>query len=286
MARLSTRFFYFCAFLLFALLLFLLPEGTQERIQGLGTFFLEPGKSLARISARTSREALGGLPENLSLKERDELLRALTEARLQTAAAENNSEKLRRDNQYLQYLLRLTNSPKEYTLTVCEVIKRNPLSDYYGTLLINRGHSDGLKIGQAVLSPDGLLGVLSEVTPKEAVVTLLGSPKFSLPCKITGKEIAGLIHAPAQTEGSSANLFFPPQKLSLDSLTGPHFDTVELDDLVVTCSLGSDNLLDDIPIGHIVEAETDTAGAYRYQIKPKANLENLRFVLVAIPPKR
>lgn len=285
MHRFSTRFFYFCAFLLFAVLLFMLPAGTQERIRGFGTFFLEPGKTLARISARITREALGGLPENLSLKERDELLNALAEARLQAASAENSSEKLRRDNQFLQGLLRMVNSPKEYTLTVCEVIRRNPLSDYYGTMLINRGHSDGLKAGQAVLIAEGLVGVISEVKSKEALVTLLGSPKFSLSCKIAGKEIAGLIHAPAQTDGSSASVFFPPQVLSLDSLTGARFDTVELDDLVATSSLGGDVLLEDIPIGHISEIETDTAGAYRYQLKPIASLDKLRFVLVAIPPK-
>ena len=285
MHRLSVRFFYFCAFLLFAVLLFMLPAGTQERIRGLGTFFLEPGKTLARISTRVTREALGGLPENMSLKERDELLEALADARLKVASAESRSEKLRRDNQFLQGLLRMVNSPKEYTLTICEVIRRNPLSDYYGTMLINRGHSDGLKAGQAVLTAEGLVGVLSEVKAKEALVTLLGSPKFSLACKIAGKEIAGLIHAPAQTEDSAANLFFPPQVLSLDSLAGVRFDMVELDDLVVTSSLGGDVLLEDIPIGHICNIETDTAGAYRYQLKPKANLENLRFVLVAIPPK-
>ncbi len=285
MHRFGTRFFYFCAFLLFAVLLFMLPSGTQERIQGFGTFFLEPGKTLARISARVAREALGGLPENLSLKERDELLIALGEARLKTAAAEISNDKLRRDNQFLQGLLRLVNSPKEYTLTVCEVIQRNPLSDYYGTMLINRGHSDGLKAGHAVLTPEGLVGVISEVRTKEALVTLLGSPKFSLSCKIAGKEISGLIHSPAQTEGISANLFFPPQTLSLDSLTGGRFDTVELNDLVATSSLGSDHLLEDIPIGHICKIETDTAGAFRYQLKPKASLENLRFVMVAIPPK-
>ncbi|NMA19789.1 MAG: rod shape-determining protein MreC [Lentisphaerae bacterium] len=266
-------------------MLFMLPAGTQDRIRGFGTFFLEPGKTLARISTRVTREALGGLPENMSLKERDELLSALADARLRVASAESSSEKLRRDNQFLQGLLRMVNTPKEYTLTVCEVIRRTPLSDYYGTMLINRGHSDGLKVGQAVLTSEGLVGVLSEVKAKEALVTLLGSPKFSLSCKIAGKEIAGLIHAPAQTEDSAANLFFPPQVLSLDSLAGVRFDMVELDDLVVTSSLGGDVLLEDIPIGHICNIETDTAGAYRYQLKPKASLDNLRFVLVAIPPK-
>jgi len=286
MHRLGTRFFYLCAFLLFAVLLFLLPSGTQERIRGFGTFFLEPGKTLARISTRVTREALGGLPENLSLKERDELFNALAEARLKAVSAEISSEKLRRDNQFLQGLLRMVNSPKEYTLTVCEVIRRNPLSDYYGTMLINRGHSDGLKAGQAVLTAEGLVGVISEANAKESLVTLLGSPKFSLPCKIAGKEIAGLIHAPAQAEGSAASVFFPPQVLSLDSLTGARFDAVELDDLVATSSLGGDVLLEDIPIGNICNIETDTAGAYRYQLKPIASIENLRFVMVAIPPKQ
>jgi rod shape-determining protein MreC len=286
MRRFGIRFFYLCAFLLFAALLFLLPAGTQERILGFGAFFLEPGQAAARVSARVSREALGGLPENMSLRERDELLSDLADARLKAARAEVSSEKLRRDNQFLQGLLRLVNSPKEHTLTVCEVIRRCPLSDYYGSILINRGHGDGLRTGQAVLTPEGLVGVVSEVKSKEALVALLGNPKFSLSCKIAGKEVCGLLHAPAQADKASIEIFLPPQTLSLDSLSGSHFDSVEIGDLVATSSLGSEHLLEDIPIGHISAIETDTAGAFRYLLKAKASLDKLRFVMVAIPPKQ
>ncbi len=251
---------------------------------GAGRFFMEPSKRLTAIGARMTREALGGLPENMTVDERDTLLQELTLARQQAYSAEKKIQGLQQNNDYLQYLLRLSKRPEQpHLLVVCEVIKRNPSSDYYGTLLINRGYGDGLKVGQAVRSVEGLVGVISEASAREAVVTLLGSPKFSLPCKIAGKGISGIIHCPAEYTSRPAIVgFFPPEHLTLYSLSGDSFTRVEIDDEVVTCNLGSEHLIADIPIGVISKVETDTAGAYRYQISPKAPLGQLKFLLVAI----
>lgn len=285
MSSFLNKLFCFFSFLFLALLFFLLPFGTLERIKGVAAFFVNPGKSFANISMRISREALGGLPENFSLEERDKLLQQTADANKRATLAELASEELLHQNQQLQRLLRLSRNAKEYTLSVCEVIRRNPLSDYYGTIVINRGIGDGLKAGQAVLSTEGLLGIITEVNSSDSLVTLLGSPKFSMPCKIAGKEISGLIHAPLQKEHSGGQLFFPASELHFDTLSGLRFNTVELGDLIISSSLGSDDLLAGITIGNITEVNTDNAGAYVCKVKPKASLENLRFVMVAIPAK-
>ncbi|MDD3696063.1 MAG: rod shape-determining protein MreC [Lentisphaeria bacterium] len=283
MSKLSSKIFYFLAFLLLLALLFFLPEGRQQRLRELLALASSPAKTLAEIGARVSREALGGLPENFSLEERDALLQDLAQTRIELHAAQNDSERLRQDNITLQTLLRLQRSPKTHTLIVCRVLRRYPLSDYYGSILIDRGHSDGLKPGHAVLSPEGLVGIVAQTTAKESQVTLVGSPRLSLSCKLAKKNIAALIHGPARAANSSADLFLPPQDMLLDSLSGDDFDSVNEGDWVLTSSLGSENLLDDIPIGRVSASETDNAGAKRYQVHPAAGLENLRYVLVAIP---
>lgn len=285
MSSIPDKLFLWLCFCALSLSLFFLPAGVQERIQGTVRFASEPGKCLAAITARMTREALGGLPENMSVAERDALLQELTSARQRAFIAEKKIYGLQKNNDYLQYLLRLSKLPEQpHVLVVCEVIKRNPLSDYYGTLLINRGYSDGLKAGQAVRSVEGLVGVISETSAREAVVTLLGSAKFSLPGKIAGKDIRGIIHCPADYAPAPAILgFFPPEHLTLYSLSGDSFTSVEIEDQVVTCDLAGGNLVADIPIGIIRKIETDTAGACRYQISPAAALGHLNFLLVAIP---
>ena len=283
MSKISSKFFYFLAFLLLLALFLFIPEGRQQRLRELLALGSAPAKTLAEITARVSREALGGLPENMSLQERDELLQELAQARIELHAAHNDSERLRQDNITLQTLLRMQRSPKSHTLVICRVLRRLPLSDYYGSILIDRGHSDGLKPGHAVISTEGLVGIVSHAAAKESQVMLLGSPRLSLYCKLARKNMVGLIHGPARKTDKGADLFFPPPKMQLDSISGADFEDVEEGDEVLTCSLGDENLLDDIPIGRISGSEIDSAGSRRYQVHPIASFENLRYVLVAIP---
>jgi rod shape-determining protein MreC len=80
---------------------------------------------------------------------------------------------LETENQRLRGLLHLqTLSP---TRLSAPVISRVP-GGWWQQLLLGKGSLEGVKVGQAVLAPGGLIGLVSSVTPTTATVTLLTDP--------------------------------------------------------------------------------------------------------------
>jgi len=61
------------------------------------------------------------------------------------------------------------------TRLTAAVIARDP-AGWWQTLLLGRGSLQGVRSGQAVLAPGGLLGLVGDVTPSTARVTLLTDP--------------------------------------------------------------------------------------------------------------
>jgi rod shape-determining protein MreC len=61
------------------------------------------------------------------------------------------------------------------TRLTAPVIARDP-AGWWQTLLIGRGSLEGVREGQAVLAPGGLIGLVSSTTPSTARVTLLTDP--------------------------------------------------------------------------------------------------------------
>lgn len=80
---------------------------------------------------------------------------------------------LERDNIRLRQLLELQREggPR----ITAPVISRQP-AGWWHTLLLGRGGVQGIRRGQAVLAPGGLIGRVSSVTPTTATVTLLTDP--------------------------------------------------------------------------------------------------------------
>jgi rod shape-determining protein MreC len=80
---------------------------------------------------------------------------------------------LETENQRLRGLLQLqTLSP---TRLSAPVISRVP-GGWWQQLLLGKGSLEGVQVGQAVLAPGGLIGLVSSVTPTTATVTLLTDP--------------------------------------------------------------------------------------------------------------
>jgi len=80
---------------------------------------------------------------------------------------------LETENQRLRGLLQLqTVNP---TRLSAPVISRVP-GGWWQQLLLGKGSLEGVKVGQAVLAPGGLIGLVSSTTPTTATVTLLTDP--------------------------------------------------------------------------------------------------------------
>jgi len=242
----------------------------------------------------------------------DELLGQVAELRHKLQEAEMGTETLKAENQHLSSLLKLSQQTRLYSFCVARTIVREPLSDYYSTIVVDHGASEGVKEGQAVLTRDGLIGMVASVTAHRANVRLLGNPQLTLSCQIPARRINGIVTSKEYSESihqavekvqeeqqgvkvidnfvaenrqqdDLPSLLLPPQTLTVNATSGLMFDTAKPGDQVVTSSLGNANMLDGIIIGTVEKCETDTAGAPRLLVRPAADMRYLPYVLIVIP---
>ena len=116
------RFLTAISFVIFALAFFLLPSGVEERLSRLGRLFVSPAEEFGAVSQRVAREALGGLPEGMTVEERDELLSELARVKNELSVRDASEESLRAENRQLQRLLRHVRQSRDYSLVVAEVV--------------------------------------------------------------------------------------------------------------------------------------------------------------------
>ena len=119
--------------------------------------------------------------EYVRFKKQNEVLKArLIAIRLKTQAQERY-EKIQdfRNNQ-------------NYVSTVANVIGRDP-SNWNASLIINKGHAEGLEVGQPVVSPLGVVGRIFEVGHNTAKVILLSDPTFAVAAVVERSRENGLL---------------------------------------------------------------------------------------------
>jgi len=102
------------------------------------------------------------------LKKQNELLKAKLIAIRENAADEGRLEKIQN----------FRNS-RNYASIVANVIGRDP-SNWNASLIIDRGHAEGISVGQPVVNPLGVVGRIFEVGEHTAKVILLSDPTFAV----------------------------------------------------------------------------------------------------------
>lgn len=110
---------------------------------------------------------------------RDENLRLRRET-LRARSVEQQAAELRLENDRLRRLLDFTDKQAPTRLLVAQVIAVGA-SPHSHTLRIARGIEDGVQKGDAVISPDGIVGTVEQLTGSYADVQLLVSPLSAVP---------------------------------------------------------------------------------------------------------
>ncbi len=270
----NSRLLVILSFVLVAAALYLLPQGTTRRLLGTGRAFTQPARELSAMGQRVAREALGGLPENMTREERDALLAEVARLKEQSVGYSRRLDSLRAENIQLQRLLRHYKQTKDYSMVTAEVVGRSALLGRMDTLVLDRGASDGIQAGQAVLGTEGIVGVVEEAMARQSVVRLVSSPGFSLPASVSGRDATGIL----ENQGG---------RLVLVGLMGRDFDALSLGDVVVTTELGSEAMQPALAVGTIGDKgrTPDDAPMYMLDASASPQLSSLRFVLVAIRGK-
>jgi rod shape-determining protein MreC len=229
---------------------------------------IEDGASRALKPARDLinwfDETFDARGRNTELEEENARLRRDV-ARYQSAAGENDE------------LRKLVNLNESGTLATYEprtarVIGRSP-TVWYSSVTVGAGSSDGVEVNDPVVSGEGLVGQVSDVTHGTAEVTLITDHRSAVSARVVPDGPQGVVEPEVGD----------PSTLLLDYIEDDQ--TIQKGAMLVTAGWSNGQISSifppDLPIGRITEATTGEAQTYqRVSLKPFTDIRNLDIVEV------
>jgi rod shape-determining protein MreC len=254
------------------------PAGGQlHGVQSAGATVLRPFEVAANRVASPFRDAYGwfsGLvhakSENADLRAKLDRLRAQV---IQNSTAEAENADLKRQVHYIHS----PDFPQDFSPVTTEVIGRPP-SEFDQQVTIAAGSGSGIRVDDAVVTADGLVGKVSTVAGGQAQVTLLTDPRLKVAALDLDAQAAGLV---GHGEG--------PSTLTLDRVKKSA--VVNEGDSIVTQGFKLQGLSSiyppGIPIGYVSGASLSEVDLYwQVQISPSVHFDSLRSVIVLVPKTR
>jgi rod shape-determining protein MreC len=228
---------------------------------------LKPGRDLVDWVDET----FNARGENADLKAENAHLRAEL-AKAQSAEGEN---------QQLRKLLGLDHAGTlaGYTPVTARVIGRSP-TVWYSTIAIDKGSSSGVQMNDPVVSGDGLVGRVTDVTDGTAKVSLITDNRSAVSARVL----------PDGPQGVAEPEIGNPDDLLLDFID--RNQAIHQGELVVTAGWSNGAISSafppGIPIGEVSDATVGEQETYqRVHVTPAADIRDLEFVQVATggPPR-
>ncbi|MFL6228404.1 MAG: rod shape-determining protein MreC [Pyrinomonadaceae bacterium] len=197
--------------------------------------------------------------------------------RLADAEAELRGAKVARDeNERLQSLLGLKEE-HQYEIAAARVIARDP-SDWFDSAIINRGSSSGIAPNMPVVTPDGIVGRVAEVSPVSAQIMLITDERAA----------AGAVVGQLESSNALGSVRGFGKSGLLEMKYVPGLETVNAGDAVMTT--GQDGIYPrGLKVGDVIEVQPGTATKpHEIKVRPSAHLNSLSEVAVLLyhPPPR
>ena len=192
---------------------------------------------------------------------------AQREQLLAQSGAMQRLEALEEENRRLRSLLEAT-AGRDLEFRFAELIQVS-LDPYSHQVLIDRGESDGVFVGQAVIDGQGVMGQVENTTSRQARVRLISDPEHAIPVQIlrTGQRTVAL--------GTGE-----PGRLSMPNL--PMQSDVRVGDRIVTSGLG-DRFPAGFPVAEVSTVDRPTGAAFmNVDALPLATLDRGREVLLVL----
>lgn len=154
-----------------------------------------------------------------------------------------------------------------YNFVIASVIGRDP-GNWFGTLTLNRGSSEGIKENMSVLTPEGLVGRVIAVSASTCEVLMITDPRSGVGSLIQDTRTPGIVEGVAGASGIARMIHIPNNA------------PVEAGQAVVTSGQGS-LFPKGIPVGRINSIQNEPSGLFlSAEISPFANLNSLEEVMI------
>jgi rod shape-determining protein MreC len=248
--------------------------GALHSAQRIGLSILMPFEVAGERVSRPFRDAwgygadlVGAKTENAKLREQ---VAALQKQLIQEQTAARENERLRELTRYISG----PSFPDDYRAVVTRVVARPP-SAYNQVVLVAAGSGDGIAVNDPVVTEDGLVGLVTEVTANGARVTLLTDQASAVSALVLQSGAAGIVrHGPS--DGSALVL----DRVGKDEL-------VSEGNLVITAGWRTGSLESlyprGIPIGMVASVGQQDVDLYkRIQVAPLVDFDSLAEVIVLV----
>lgn len=199
--------------------------------------------------------------ENESLKEK------LKEAELKLL----ENQKILLENKSLKESLKINNSYSHFELKHAKVILRNH-DNWTQTFNINLGSNDGIKVDQAVVHENGLVGIITKVNETTSTVVTILDPIISVSVSISTANEPAILKGDVELKSKN--------ELKLTYI--PIGAEVSVGDILYTSGLGSSYPIG-IPVGEVTQVINKKNDIDRYAIvKTNVNIRTISEVGIII----
>jgi rod shape-determining protein MreC len=240
------------------------PGGPLQRVQDLAISVVAPLQEGIGKVFQPAGDLLSGLGRMGSLKQENE--RITSELELLKAQQRRMPEILR-ENARLKELVKQKDWTAGTTLP-SRVIGTGP-SNHEWTIFLDKGMAEGVKVGMAVVSAEGLVGRILVVAEHYSKVLLAIDPQHSAGARLTGSSETGVVSG-----GSEDDLrfdFIDPKTVIRDGET------------VVTSGYDKGVYPSGIPIGRVSEVQKASDGLTKTAlVKPMVDFTRLDTVMVLL----
>lgn len=250
-------------------------SGPLHGVQSAGATVLRPFEVASERVARPFRDVYGYFAGLVHVKSQNEKLKAevnkLRQQALLGEAARAQNERLRRQLNFIDSPL----FPNDYSAVNTRIIGwRNEFDE---RVVIAAGRNSGIHQQTPVVTSDGLVGSVTQVSPTAALVTLLTDESSAVQARDQDTSAFGLVR-----HGAGQN------SLIVDRVTKDKL--VKVGDVIVTAGTRSKQYPSlfpaNIPIGYVVSVgQSDTAPFKQIQIQPFVDFSSLDAVTALITKK-
>jgi rod shape-determining protein MreC len=204
----------------------------------------------------------------------DELRTQVAQLRAQLAAAEQAQSENAQFRKMVGLDKRAPADLSAYERVTARVIGR-PATVWYSTVTVDQGSGAGVEVDDAVITGDGLVGRVSDVTGNTAQVELITDHESAVSAKVLPDGPQGIVE-PAVGD---------PDDLLLDFINSQN--PVEQGQILITAGWSNSKVSSaypyGIPLGSVSDPGTEAGGSALNQqvhVRPFADLRNLEYVQV------
>ena len=180
-------------------------------------------------------------------------------------------EELERKNKELEKLLETTQNLQQNFETIQASVINRESSTWYDQVIVDKGEKDGVKINQAVVTADGLIGVVRETTKSSSTVELLSA-------KTRLNYVSASLKSSNELLGVIDGMDEETNTLLLKQI--PHNVKLEEGEEIVTSGLGG-VIPGGLSIGKVKDVKSQDYGlTVTAYLEPSANFYQINYVII------